>query len=146
MARPSNALYMRRFLRMLREKVRAKMVLFPGEIDDVGYEKIRSFKQFDERYTARFHGFRSAEDYWQKASSLPCLARISRPTLLVNALNDPFLHGYCYPCEAARKNGNFFLETPASGGHVGFLSFNPSGEYWSETRTGEFLESVALRG
>lgn len=140
MAEPSNAVYMRRFLRLLHKKIRAKKKLFPGEIDDRGYSHIRNFADFDERYTARLHGFEGAKDYWRKASSKPFLRKIAASTLLVNALDDPFLNQPCYPYEEAKSSSRFFLEIPDSGGHVGFVSFNKKGEYWSELRAAEFLE------
>lgn len=141
MARPMNFFYMKRFLNMLHQKIRIKMERFPGRIDDQGFGRIRSFRDFDERYTAPLHGFAGAEDYWLKASSRPFLPLIRVPTLLVNALDDPFLAPACYPYEEARSNPYLFLETPAHGGHVGFVSFNPSGHYWSEIRTLEFLRN-----
>ncbi len=139
MAGLENRIYMKRFLRMLHEKVRAKMDRFPGEIDDRGFSRMRTFQDFDERYTAPLHGFKSAEDYWERSSSKPFLARIAVPTLLVNALDDPFLALACYPYQEALANPFLFLETPQSGGHVGFVSFDRSGEYWSESRALEFL-------
>ncbi len=136
-----NRLYMQRFLRMLREKIRAKMRIMPELINDNGYEQLRGFKDFDDRYTAPMHGFDSAEDYWRKSSSKPFLHSISVPTLLVNAADDPFLSPECYPFEEAGVNPNFFLEVPGHGGHVGFVSFNSGGQYWSELRAMTFLNS-----
>jgi predicted alpha/beta-fold hydrolase len=144
MSNPANMLYMKRFLRMLHEKVRAKVRMFPGEIDERGFHSIRSFKEFDERYTAPLHGFRSAEDYWEKSSSKPFLGRIGVPTLLVSALDDPFLSPPCYPYREALSNPCLFLETPETGGHVGFVSFNPDDEYWSESRALEFLNAGSI--
>jgi predicted alpha/beta-fold hydrolase len=143
MGNPANTLYMKRFLRLLHQKIRAKMQLFPREIDDREFHRIRSFKEFDERYTAPLHGFKSAEDYWAKASSKPFLACIAVPTLLVNSLDDPFLPPPCYPYQESLNNPCLFLETPAAGGHVGFVSFNVTGEYWSESRAAEFLGTYA---
>ncbi len=141
MARWHNRLYMRRFLRMLREKIRAKNALFP-EITDDGYETIRDFRAFDDRYTAPLHGFADARDYWLRCSSRPLLARITVPTLLVNALDDPFLAADCFPMEEATANPQLFMETPRWGGHVGFIAWNGENEYWSETRAADFLEDV----
>jgi uncharacterized protein len=143
MAEPQNALYMKRFMHELHKKIRLKMQLFPGKIDDRDFQRIRTFKEFDDRYTAPLHGFKSALDYWAKASSKPYLTDIAVPTLLVNALDDPFLTPACYPYHEALSNPCFFLETPGSGGHIGFVSFHPSGEYWSESRAIEFLSSYA---
>lgn len=141
MARFENIVYMKRFMKLLHEKIRAKMVAFPGLIDDHGYRQMRTFQEFDDRYTAPLHGFRNAQDYWKRAGSKPLLERIAVPTLLVNALDDPFLSPSCYPYEEAEHNPHFFLETPATGGHVGFVAHNREGEYWSETRALEFLSS-----
>jgi uncharacterized protein len=144
MGRPANVLYMKRFLRMLHGKIRLKMTRFPGAIDDHGYRTIRTFQQFDQRYTAPLNGFQSAEDYWQKASCLPFLAGITIPTLLVNAADDPFLSSACFPIEIARNHRHLLLEIPPSGGHVGFMGCSQNGEYWTETRTVEFLANVDI--
>jgi len=139
MAMPFNRIYMIRFLRSLRRKIKAMMVVMPG-IHDKGYGRIKTFKEFDDCYTAPLHGFKNAEEYWRKASSRQFIDNISVPTLLVSAKNDPFLAPPCYPIEEAKRNPQLFLEIPGSGGHVGFISFNHSGEYWSESRAVSFLE------
>ncbi len=135
-----NQIYMRHFLRSLRQKIRAKMKALPGKINDCDYGQLRSFKDFDDRYTAPIHGFTDAEDYWRQCSCRPALKEISIPTLLINARNDPFLAAPCYPIAEAEANPNLHLEMPASGGHVGFITFNPQGEYWSESRALAFLK------
>ncbi|HBZ55867.1 MAG TPA: alpha/beta hydrolase [Syntrophobacteraceae bacterium] len=141
MSSSCNTVYMKRFLRMLHLKIQWKMQQFPGAIDDRDFQGIRTFHHFDERYTAPMHGFQSAVDYYEKASSLPFLARISIPTLLVNAADDPFLSPSCYPRDVARNQANLFLEVPAFGGHVGFMNWSADGEYWSERRATEFLRN-----
>lgn len=140
LARWSNRLYMKRFLRSLRARVRTKMVLFPGVLDDDGLDDIRTFREFDGRYVAPLHGFSSAEDYWQRCSCKPLLRSITCPTLLINAADDPFLPAACYPEYEADRNNNFFLEIPRYGGHVGFVSFNAQHLYWSEQQATAFLE------
>ena len=139
LARPRNSLYMRQFLVSLHEKIKKKMELMPGSITDDGYDRIRDFKEFDDRYTAPIHGFRDAEDYWTQCSSGRFIAEIRVPTLIVNALDDPFLADGCYPLPQAEQSGTVHLEMPRSGGHVGFVQFNRGGIYWSENRAVEFL-------
>lgn len=138
----TNRIYMHRFLVGLRKKIREKMLRFPGQLSDEGLDKIRTFQEFDGAYTAPIHGFLSAADYWKRASSRPVLPGISRPTLLVNARNDPFLAPACFPFEEAAASKWFHFEAPRSGGHVGFVSFHHHNQYWSETRALEFLESI----
>lgn len=139
LARTSNRIYMERFLRSLRTKIGEKCRKFPGQLDASGLDRIRTFQEFDDRFTAPLHGFRDAADYWTRNSCRPFLRRIALPTLLVNALNDPFLGQDCYPREDAAANDCFHLETPLTGGHVGFPSTGAYGEYWSETRAAAFL-------
>jgi predicted alpha/beta-fold hydrolase len=138
---PSNRIYMDRFLVAMRAKIRAKQALFPGQLDLTGLDRIRTFHEFDDRYTAPIHGFRDAADYWARNSSRQFLPHITLPTLLVNAANDPFLGPACYPRDEAEASGCFHFECPATGGHIGFPTFGKGGEYWSETRAAEFLAS-----
>ncbi len=135
-----NKIYMKRFALRLRRKLQQKQHLLPNDFDMGKLKRIKSFKEFDDLYTARFHHFEGAEDYWEKASSKPYLANIAIPTLLVNAADDPFLTTASYPIEEAKQSEMFWLEIPPSGGHVGFVTF--SREYWSETRTCEFLDPL----
>ena len=139
-----NRVYMRYFMKTLREKVRIKHAQFPYLYPLKGLDRITTFAEFDERYTAPIHGFSSAEDYWRRASSLPYLHRIRIPTLLVNARNDPFLSPRCSPVSIAENSPVFFLETPSDGGHVGFTSALGDGSYWSELRAVNFFRSTCL--
>lgn len=137
----TNKIYMKRFLRMLHGKVKDKMLLFPDQIDDKGYDQIKDFKDFDDRYTAPLNGFKSAEDYWAKCSCGPLLDSIRVPSLIVNAKNDPFLGASCYPDEE-EINTNITLEFPKYGGHVGFIDRSINGKYWSESRTIDFIKKL----
>ena len=139
LAKPGNRYYMWRFMRCLKLRIRTKAKRFPGELDITGLNQMRTFAEFDDRYTAPLHGFDGAIDYWTRCSSLPVLPRITIPTLLVNARNDPFLAAECYPEKEATDHPHFHFEAPDFGGHVGFMSSRPNGEYWSEKRTIEFL-------
>ncbi len=134
-----NVIYMKRFLKMLHGKIKAKMAIMPDKISDTGYSRIKTFKQFDDRYTAPIHGFRDAEDYWEKCSSKQYIPEIMTPTLIVNAKNDPFLPPSCYPSAEVSSNNNVDLEKPVSGGHTGFVQFNRERVYWSEKRAILFL-------
>ena len=139
LARPQCALYTRYLLDQLRKKIIEKGRLFPGTIDVSGVDKLRTFRQFDDRYTAPLHGFRDALDYWRRSSSRQFLPGIDRPACIVNAVNDPFLGPQCYPKREVRANANLTLLTPATGGHVGFVGSGQGGMYWSEWMTMRFL-------
>jgi predicted alpha/beta-fold hydrolase len=140
-ARWSNRIYLRRFIRSLIAKVEAKAVHFPTDIDASGSRELRTFQEFDDRYTSKLHGFRDAADYWAQASSRQYLTRITVPALLLNALNDPFLAPECFPVREARESDCFHLEAPAFGGHLGFLEFVHDLRLrpWFESRIIQFL-------
>ncbi len=138
LSRWENRIYMNRFLKLLREKIVQKALSVPGALSDAGYRTIRTFKDFDDRYTAKLHGFEDAADYWNKSSSVFFLHRIAMPTLLVNSEDDPFLGPPCYPIEQAREHHWLTLEVTRWGGHVGFVERGLT--YWSEKRTIEFLQ------
>lgn len=142
LARPANRLYMWRFMRSLKTKMRSKAKSFPDLLDISELDQMRTFAEFDNRYTAPLHGFDGAVDYWTRCSSKPVLKQIHIPTLLVNARNDPFLATECYPEEEATDHPYFHFESPEYGGHVGFMCSHPNGKYWSESRTIEFLNQT----
>lgn len=130
LAKRKNWIYTKRFLLKLHKKVTAKKELMPDKIDDFHFLGIRNLIDFDEYYTAPIHGFKDADDYYAKNSSIQWLNEISIPTLLVNARNDPFLGTACYPENIAMKSEFLQLLTPKFGGHVGF--YQKGQLYWSE--------------
>ena len=140
LTRPQNTIYMKRFLKDLKIKMQEKKKIFPGEVDLTGYDEIKNFRQFDDRYTAPIHGFKSADHYWAQCSSRRYIRNIKIPTLIVNAKDDPFLAEACYPHDEVDANKYVKLETPATGGHVGFVSFNKNNLYWSEQRALAFFD------
>lgn len=139
LARPVNALYMKNFLHSFKPKLEQKAAQFPERVNLDGFEKIKSFAEFDSRYTAPMNGFSSAEQYWQESSSKPHIIKIQRPTLLLSALDDPFLPSACYPYTEAAANDLVFFEAPRHGGHVGFMPSKGSESYYSEQRAMAFI-------
>ena len=139
--RPENRRYLRYFITMLNRKVIEKHHRFPEKLPIDGIDDIRSFTEFDTRYTAPLNGFSDARDYWEKASSLPLLPEIAVPTLMLSAADDPMLTPHCFPRELARSHRFLTLEAPRFGGHVGFLGRGRGGNYWHELRTLAFLDS-----
>ena len=137
--RCENVLYRWRFLRTLSKKMFLKHQQFPNELDLAPLNKIKTLTDFDDFFTSKINGFKDAEDYYLKASSKQFIHNISKPTLLINALDDPFLSESCFPISEAEENSNFFLMTPIYGGHVGFIS--KGAFYWSEIQILNFLNS-----
>lgn len=141
----SNKLYLHRFLVSLISKIEEKHHRFPGKLDVRGLNRIRTFREFDDRYTAPLHGFADAADYWARCSSKPLLPRITVPTLIISARNDPFLPAECFPFAEAEANSLVELDVPASGGHVGFVESNSRTTSWLEGRVAGFLQRTPGR-
>ena len=103
-------------------------------------KNLKTFWDFDGAYTAPIHGFASAHDYYTKSSAKQFLKDIKTPTLIIHALDDPFMTAYVLPQESEiSKNVN--LEISEHGGHVGFIGgsfFKP--EYWLEKRIVEYFK------
>jgi predicted alpha/beta-fold hydrolase len=138
----SNRIYLRRFINSLIAKVEAKALKFPDQVKAISNRRIRTFQEFDDRYTAPIHGFRDASDYWNKSSARQYLDQIAVPTLLINARNDPFLSPECFPYAEAEQNPCLYFEAPQSGGHVGFVDLVNGFEPWFERRVAEFIASL----
>ncbi len=140
---PANRVYLKRFMRSFRRKIRGKAALYPRAVSVDGLEGVRDLRSFDNRYTAPLNGFRDAEDYWRRASALPVLPGIEVPTLILSAQDDPFLPEECFPSAVAAASPCLFLEAPRHGGHVGFMEMGKTGGgYWSERRAAAFLREV----
>lgn len=142
LAQPGNRIYMDRFLKELKVKMAAKARQFPGQISVDGYDSVRTFRDFDNRYTAPLHGFRDAEDYWYQCSANRFLGAIRRPALIVNSKDDPFLSPECYPVNQVERNPLLLMDVTRWGGHVGFVSNCGAGDYWSERRAVQFLDAL----
>ena len=134
----TNRLYLRRFLSTLNSKMREKRKRFPDQISDV---IARSLREFDDIYTAPLHGFSGAADYWARSSSRQFLGRIGVRCLLLNAVDDPFLGVESFPWEEACANPYFFIETPAHGGHLGFMGWRGGPLHWLDGRIVGFLDA-----
>ncbi len=136
-----NFLYQWRFIRSLRKKALSKIKRFPEyQYLEKEIKNCRTFFDFDNLITGPVNGFKNAEDYWEQSSCKQLITSIRVPTLLINALDDPFLPDECYPFEETKQNPYFYFETPEYGGHVGFISnWKLSKELWSEKRVLEFL-------
>ena len=116
-----NLLYTRHFLDTLKRKAMEKLDRFPGLFDVKAVSGCRTLYEFDNLVTAPLHGFRNTEDYWDRSSSKPWLKHIQVPTLVINALNDPFMPPPALPRQN-EVSAAVTLEFPEQGGHAGFLN------------------------
>lgn len=134
--------YQARMLSELKAQMRRKhaRVPAPAGVDLRAAAAARDFIEFDDAYTAPLNGFRDAEDYYARSECGPFLSAIRRPTLIVNAADDPFMQRNIVP-EPSALAPQVRLELASGGGHVGFIASGRYGlpVYWLEQRLAAYL-------
>ena len=142
-------LYQRFFLNSLRRKARQKAERFPDVAPASGITGLRTLEDFDNLITGPLHGFRDAQDYYERSSSLRWLRRIKLNTLLLSAIDDPMLPPEVLDeaREIARQNPALHLEFVDRGGHAGFIAGSVPWRpfYYAEFRVGEFFAEQFAR-
>lgn len=112
----------------------------------LGSRQFADFWEFDDRVVAPLHGFAGVHDYYAKCDPRPLLAKLTVPTLVIHAKDDPFMTPDVVPREA-QLAPCVTLELSPRGGHVGFIAgnfFNPV--YHLERRIPAFLKESFLAG
>lgn len=128
-------LYTRMFLSSLKPKSLAQLERFPDLFDADRVRRARTFREFDDTYTAPVHGFRDVDHYWSSSSSGRWLEHVRVPTLVINARNDPFLPEAALLAASRKVAPCVTLEFPRGGGHVGFRGD------WLSQRLTEFFRA-----
>jgi predicted alpha/beta-fold hydrolase len=136
-------LYMRNKLRHLEHIGQSQEAMKIKALGDLS--AINSFWHYDDKVVARLHGFDDVHDYYRRSSSRQYLKSISVPTLVIQAVDDPFMTREVLP-GLDELSPPVHLELTQHGGHVGFVSgsipFKP--QYWLEQRIPEFLRNALL--
>ncbi len=136
-----NRFYAALFLKTLRPKALAMIARHKLNHDAAAIRQTRNLWHYNSLFTAPLHGFKDADDYWEKSDSRPFLRTIMLPTLLLNARNDPFLPEQDLP--GADEVSPFVIrDFPQHGGHVGFVgNMANSRQDWLPERILCFLQT-----
>ena len=140
--------YVRRFVSTLSRKVERVVREFPAAAATVDVERAKNaatFREFDDAATAPLHGFRDAEDYWARASSIFFVDKITTPVLCVSALDDPFLPPDVLQRVQRLASPSIEFRVTEKGGHVGFISGTAPWKvtYWAEELVVKWLMAKA---
>jgi predicted alpha/beta-fold hydrolase len=140
---PVNRLYELKFLRDLLRRFRLKAMMFPQAYDMRLALGIRSLREFDDRITSLYSGFTGADDYYDRAAASRVIAGIAVPTLILHALDDPFVRLTDESRLKISSNPNITLMESEHGGHCAFLAPPDPGSsydgYWAEHTLLRFL-------
>jgi predicted alpha/beta-fold hydrolase len=157
--RPRNRVYQRWLLRRLC----AQTLADPFGVSTVerraleGLDRPRTIRAFDAAITAPRWGYSSVEHYYQEASPLPRLLGTSRvgerdhpalpPTLLLHALDDPWVPVSGAQAVAARSLPGVEVVLTAWGGHSGFHGVGDASlSCWGDQLTVRWLKRLLMSG
>jgi uncharacterized protein len=145
--RRSNRIYQFNFVRNLKKRMRRKIEAFPATFSAAALPGVRTIREFDEAYTAPFHGFDGASDYYARASAMRVIDQISVPTLIISAMDDPFVPPAPFLDPAAVDNPHITVALTSHGGHCGFVESGGGSYdgYWAEREVVDFLRRHSLR-
>lgn len=102
-------------------------------------KQLNTFWQFDDQATAPLHGFSGVDDYYDSCSARQYLKNISKPALIIHALDDPFMLPGVVPDEHELSE-TVELELSEYGGHVGFVAGSVRQPvFWLQKRIPEYL-------
>jgi len=138
-----NLAYEWNFVRHLKARMRRKAEFWPNAFDLSKLDGIWTIRAFDEIYTAPYHGFAGASDYYHRASAIRVIDRIRIPALILTAQDDPFVPAAQFDEPAVAGNTSIVRRIERDGGHCGFISVaNGDDGYWAESQAVEFLASA----
>ena len=141
---PINRLYEQYFLWKLRSRMRSKAECFPGRYDLSRMRGVKSLREFDDKVTAFYCGFNGASDYYAGAAASKVVDRISVPTFILHAGNDPFIRILPETRQKIAANPSItFLETD-DGGHCSFMGERDGYDgHFAEREIVEFLRKIS---
>jgi predicted alpha/beta-fold hydrolase len=134
----SGRIYAQNLLRSLKAKVRRKAEAdgFPPFIEVERILNVTKVGEFDDLLTAKLHGFRDKEDYYQHCSCAQYLPHIRIPTLVMRSTDDPFFDASEIPHQTFEQHPFLKLILTEYGGHCGFIARHG---FWAEETAANFV-------
>ena len=141
---PANRIYEWHFLRGLMRRYRRKAALYPNVYGTDTVGPIRSLRQFDNEIVARHCGFSDADDYYYRAASARVVDKIAVPTLILRAVDDPFVRMTPETRAKLLANPHVLLVETRHGGHCAYLSRDRGEDiHWAEASIVRYLMRFA---
>lgn len=131
-----SSFYQRVLLRTMKRKARWKIKA--GQKMPVTLKQLRRLKtmrEFDAAVTCPLYGLRNVDEYYESVSNRHMLKDIKHPTLIIHAMDDPFVPPNSIP-HAYELSPSTEFELIPTGGHVGFVQGNTPWhpQYWLRER------------
>lgn len=140
MLRPRNRVYHHYILDTMKVEATGEgAVVSPAERSAIF--GARTVWDYDHVFIAPRYGFASAEDYYERCRPTRFMSGIRIPTLVLAALDDPWIPGQLYREYDWICNSSLVPLLPDRGGHVGFHG-KGSQQPWSDLAVARFLDHV----
>ena len=108
---------------------------------------VRNGSRMNKEIVARHCGFRDADDYYYRAASARVVDEIAVPTLILRAVDDPFVRMTAETRGKLLANPNVLLVETAHGGHCAYLSRDRGEDmHWAEASVVQYLMRFAQSG
>jgi predicted alpha/beta-fold hydrolase len=133
MAKRDNRIYERRFVRRMRQRLRAT-----GRYSQRDFGGLNSVFAIDDRITAPSFGFGNAENYYRTQSATCYLEGLRVPVLLIYSMDDTLVPPETFDLPAVRGNPCIERMATAHGGHLGFLGRGPR-RFWLDAVIMEWI-------
>jgi predicted alpha/beta-fold hydrolase len=114
-----NAVYHRSMLDAMKREALAPGAAVSGA-ERAAIAAARNIYEFDDRFIAPRFGYRNAQDYYQSNAARHFLSGIARPTLVLHALDDPWIPAACYTAIDWSRLPMIEAVLTPRGGHLGF--------------------------
>ncbi|MGA2637721.1 YheT family hydrolase [Methylocella sp.] len=115
----SNFVYQRYMLKAMKQEAVAPGAAVSAS-ERAAIAAARNLYEFDDRFIAPRFGYRDAHDYYESNAAKHFLARIARPTLVLHALDDPWIPAACYAAIDWSRLPMIEAALTPRGGHLGF--------------------------
>jgi len=137
-----NRVYDIRFVKLCREAAHSRFK--SGRIKEkISIPTWGTLKDVDDRFIVKLGGFSDRHDYYRTCSTHKLLTKISTPTFLLTAKDDPFVHFKDYV--AAKLSPSVHLEIQDRGGHMGYLTRaipNFKGVRWLDYALDAYIQHI----
>ena len=141
-------IYQYHLVNKMKNAIRRKFDEYTAAFDWYRTMAAKTFAEFDDAVTAPLHGFSGKDEYYDKCSSIGYLSDIRIPTLIINALDDPFMTPAGLP-SPNQLSDSVTLELSSAGGHIGFIDggypWKPS-YYLPDRIIGHLEQAIAASG
>ncbi|KAI1305377.1 Phospholipase ABHD3 [Halotydeus destructor] len=114
-----------------------------GNVDFKFVMESKTLAEFDERFTSKQWGYKSAKDYYHDASNKGKLNRIKVPAICITAADDMFCPLESLPIDEIKESSHVAMIVTQRGGHIGFMDgLLPKLPFYSERLCGQIYESL----